>query len=170
MAGFPFPDGEASNREQSWDSGTPFSSGGDILIDPALSEVPLDPALMAEEGVPGSSEVRVYKSGLKEALPSARREVVKRVASRSCSRFLCAWRPSLTYCRDSYPSRPRSTRIIISHASKNTFKVLEGIPLPNLLHCTSLTKNRYPCRLSRSKRRNAHRRGVNVVMFAKGMR
>lgn len=82
MAGFPFPDGEASNREQSWDSGTPFSSGGDILIDPALSEVPLDPALMAEEGVPGSSEVRVYKSGLKEALPSdaTRSRQTRRVA------------------------------------------------------------------------------------------
>ncbi|KAM5538485.1 hypothetical protein V8D89_007818 [Ganoderma adspersum] len=51
MVGLPFPNSGASNREQSWDNGTPFSSSGDIPIDPALNETPVDPALLAEEGM-----------------------------------------------------------------------------------------------------------------------
>ncbi|PIL35760.1 transcription factor [Ganoderma sinense ZZ0214-1] len=56
MVGLPFPNSGANNREQSWDNGTPFSSSGDIPIDPALSETPVDPALLAEEGVSRSIE------------------------------------------------------------------------------------------------------------------
>ncbi|CDO70872.1 hypothetical protein BN946_scf184804.g4 [Trametes cinnabarina] len=58
MVGLPFPNSAVDNREQSWDTGTPFSNGGgDIPIDPALSETPLDPALLADSGVPKSEEV-----------------------------------------------------------------------------------------------------------------
>ncbi|KAI1797303.1 hypothetical protein LXA43DRAFT_1089180 [Ganoderma leucocontextum] len=56
MVGLPFPNSGTSNREQSWDNGTPFSSSGDIPIDPALSETPVDPALLAEEGITRSTE------------------------------------------------------------------------------------------------------------------
>lgn len=63
MVGLPFPDSGASNREQSWDTGTPFSSSGDIPIDPALSETPVDPALLAEEGMLRSIEVRSFCFG-----------------------------------------------------------------------------------------------------------
>ncbi|KAI9000531.1 hypothetical protein BD414DRAFT_532395 [Trametes punicea] len=57
MVGLPFPNSAVDNRELSWDDGTPFSNGGgDIPIDPALSEPPLDPALMAESGIPTKVE------------------------------------------------------------------------------------------------------------------
>ncbi|KAJ2968004.1 hypothetical protein NUW54_g13343 [Trametes sanguinea] len=62
MVGLPFPNSAVAIREQSWDSGTPFSNGGgDIPIDPALSEPPLDPALMAESGVYANAEVSVAR-------------------------------------------------------------------------------------------------------------
>ncbi|KAI0329070.1 hypothetical protein GY45DRAFT_920930 [Cubamyces sp. BRFM 1775] len=62
MVGLPFPNSAVDYREQSWDTGTPFSNGGgDIPIDPALSEPPLDPALMAESGVYGNIEVCVAR-------------------------------------------------------------------------------------------------------------
>ena len=57
MVGLPFPNSGADTREPSWDNGTPFSGSGDIPIDPALSEVPLDPALLAENGVSAKEEV-----------------------------------------------------------------------------------------------------------------
>ncbi|KAL7279059.1 hypothetical protein ACG7TL_006895 [Trametes sanguinea] len=57
MVGLPFPNSAVAYREQSWDSGTPFSNGGgDIPIDPALSEPPLDPALLADSGVYANAE------------------------------------------------------------------------------------------------------------------
>ncbi|KAI0710087.1 hypothetical protein C8Q76DRAFT_740953 [Earliella scabrosa] len=56
MVGLPYSISGPSDREQSWDSGTPFSNGGDIPIDPALSEPQLDPALMAEDGYTGTTE------------------------------------------------------------------------------------------------------------------
>lgn len=59
MVGLPFPNSAADSREQSWDTGTPFSNGGDIPIDPALNEPLLDPALMAENGVSKRVEVSV---------------------------------------------------------------------------------------------------------------
>ena len=66
MVGLPFPSNGGNTREQSWDNGTPFSCSGDIPIDPALSQPPVDPALLAEEGIPRVEEVRIvslYSSG-----------------------------------------------------------------------------------------------------------
>ena len=57
MVGLPFPNSGTDIREPSWDNGTPFSNGGDIPIDPALSEPPLDPALLTEEGMSRGIEV-----------------------------------------------------------------------------------------------------------------
>lgn len=47
MRGLAFPEAAVSDRDESTDHGTPFSSSNadDIPIDPALTGIPLDPAL-----------------------------------------------------------------------------------------------------------------------------
>ena len=47
MRGLAFPTTAVYEREESCDYGTPFSGGGDIPIDPALT-TPIDPALMED--------------------------------------------------------------------------------------------------------------------------
>ena len=42
------------------DNSTPFSSSGDISIDPALSETPIDLTPLAEEGMSRRTEVRFF--------------------------------------------------------------------------------------------------------------
>ena len=48
MRGLSFPEAAVFDREESYEHGTPFSSTNtdDIPIDPALSGIPLDPALL----------------------------------------------------------------------------------------------------------------------------
>ena len=48
MRGLACPEAAEFEREESYENGTPFSSSNadDIPIDPALSGIPLDPALL----------------------------------------------------------------------------------------------------------------------------
>ena len=118
MVGLPFPNSGASNREQSWDNGTPFSSSGDIPIDPALSETPVDPALLAEEGMSRRTEVRFLLIGTgaaREWQNASRRGVgedILRVET-VCSPSLQTPQPSPLFPSyqssrvDSYPQGPQ---------------------------------------------------------------
>lgn len=83
MDGLPSANGESTYGEPSWDRTTPFTTGGDIPIDPALSEPPLDPVLMEEDGVSGDMEVSAFWLRIKMFLVHDA-EVAERVASRSC--------------------------------------------------------------------------------------
>ena len=49
MRGLNFPNVALYERAESEDQGTPFSPGDDIPIDPALTGLPLDPALLEED-------------------------------------------------------------------------------------------------------------------------
>lgn len=49
MRGLTFPNAALYEPADSEDQGTPFSYGDDIPIDPALTGLPLDPALLEED-------------------------------------------------------------------------------------------------------------------------
>lgn len=59
MRGLAFPTAAVSQRESSYDYGTPFSGvGNENAIDPALAgETPIDPALLGDEGYSSNGPV-----------------------------------------------------------------------------------------------------------------
>lgn len=48
MSGLAFPAGPAFHRPEPYNQGSPYTSGDDIPIDPALSGPQVDPALLGE--------------------------------------------------------------------------------------------------------------------------
>jgi len=59
MRGLPFPQDAAFERETSYEYGTPASNFDDILIDPALADPPIDPALQTYPVKLDPDQVRV---------------------------------------------------------------------------------------------------------------
>lgn len=59
MRGLAFPPNAVSDRETSYEYGTPVSNADDIPIDPALGGIPIDPAIMGQDS--GSSYHQVSR-------------------------------------------------------------------------------------------------------------
>lgn len=172
MAGLPSANGESTYGEPSWDRTTPFTTGGDIPIDPALSEPPLDPVLMEEDGVSGDMEVSAFWLRIKMCLVHDA-EVAERVASRSCLHTQRVEAQSLTFCRDRHNNHLRSTIPSILHASNFTFKDPKATLSRSLSLFTFQYKRRSPHTRNRSRRGNAHPRAnllVNTVRATRATR
>ena len=59
MRGLPFPNAAVYELAESEDQGTPFSPGDDIPIDPALTGLQLDPALLEEDARMRADQVSI---------------------------------------------------------------------------------------------------------------